>query len=822
MTMAGNSVTIRLGVDGNAQVEAAIKKIGETTKRQFDDASKSVGLARHEMINLGRQAQDIAVSLAGGQSPLMVLMQQGTQVADILGTAKGGAGAAVADLGSRLASLVTPARAAGAAIAAASAVAVEGLLRWQRAQDALTVSLNGLGRASGLTIGQVNAVAGRSAATSGMSINAAQGLAAQFLGAGVPGGALGGAIGVTRDFGRKLGLSQEDTAGTLARALADPAKGAQELADKFGLLTRAQRLQIEQTAGMGDKAAAAAKLVETLRSRLAELEDPTWRLSRIFEDMGARVSNFVTRTGEGLAGQPSASTVFGRMRRASGAQQQAQLDNATDRLSALLNLAQDAELASKAITATTYAEREAVLIEKARVEALRDSANALRINTQAEAERSRMLAEATVRAQEYHRQTARTIAGYGKTSYERARQQIIDEREDLLRQMPSDDSAAPRRPAQRRVARGPSQMDVLQDELARRGLDPTEANFQKLIDEGVGGSIGRGIIPVNDVGAKPTLSSGRSVRRGAIADADANLRALDEEARAAPLRQANDDLAAYNRLLDAQAAAFGKSAGEAARLQREQELLNQYTREHIPITSDMRAQIAQTAEEWGRYVERLQRVQEKNAELIQSLDQVRGTASSALSSFVGDLVRGESAGAALNRVLDQILQTAINIAAQKLTEGLFGKGGSNGSDSFFGQLFSSFFSSGPASVVGGAGSLAVPTFAKGGVMTSAGPLPLHRYGWGGVASSPQLAMFGEGARPEAYVPLPDGRSIPAVVDLKGLGQDSAPRISIQNYAGVRVEPRVTRDEIRFMIREEQNRFAQGLPNAWATFQRGEP
>jgi phage-related minor tail protein len=51
-------------------------------------------------------------------------------------------------------------------------------------------------------------------------------------------------------------------------------------------------------------------------------------------------------------------------------------------------------------------------------------------------------------------------------------------------------------------------------------------------------------------------------------------------------------------------------------------------------------------------------------------------------------------------------------------------------------------------------------FAQGGVMTSAGPLALKRYAGGGVANSPQLALFGEGATPEAFVPLPDGRNIP--------------------------------------------------------------
>ncbi|NJD24074.1 MAG: phage tail tape measure protein [Betaproteobacteria bacterium] len=52
------------------------------------------------------------------------------------------------------------------------------------------------------------------------------------------------------------------------------------------------------------------------------------------------------------------------------------------------------------------------------------------------------------------------------------------------------------------------------------------------------------------------------------------------------------------------------------------------------------------------------------------------------------------------------------------------------------------------------------SFEKGGIMTSAGPLPLRAYAGGGVANSPQLALFGEGRTPEAFVPLPDGRNIP--------------------------------------------------------------
>lgn len=63
----------------------------------------------------------------------------------------------------------------------------------------------------------------------------------------------------------------------------------------------------------------------------------------------------------------------------------------------------------------------------------------------------------------------------------------------------------------------------------------------------------------------------------------------------------------------------------------------------------------------------------------------------------------------------------------------------------------------------------IPGFADGGIMSQSGPMDLKRYARGGIASSPQLAMFGEGSTPEAYVPLPDGRSIPVTMRGNGTG-----------------------------------------------------
>lgn len=87
---------------------------------------------------------------------------------------------------------------------------------------------------------------------------------------------------------------------------------------------------------------------------------------------------------------------------------------------------------------------------------------------------------------------------------------------------------------------------------------------------------------------------------------------------------------------------------------------------------------------------------------------------------------------------------------------------------WLGNSFGSLFGGGSSAADSMVGYMTDPlAFANGGVMTSRGSLPLHRYASGGVASSPQLALFGEGRMNEAYVPLPDGRSIP--VTLKGTG-----------------------------------------------------
>ena len=72
-------------------------------------------------------------------------------------------------------------------------------------------------------------------------------------------------------------------------------------------------------------------------------------------------------------------------------------------------------------------------------------------------------------------------------------------------------------------------------------------------------------------------------------------------------------------------------------------------------------------------------------------------------------------------------------------------------------MFGGGRNAGDAGLLGRAFGWITSLFEGGGIMTSHGPVPLRTYASGGIASSPQLALFGEGSTPEAYVPVPNGR-----------------------------------------------------------------
>ena len=137
-------------------------------------------------------------------------------------------------------------------------------------------------------------------------------------------------------------------------------------------------------------------------------------------------------------------------------------------------------------------------------------------------------------------------------------------------------------------------------------------------------------------------------------------------------------------------------------------------------------------------------------------------------------------------------ESALGGAAMNGLMSLF-SGPSNGTGAYTSAFSGAFnnpsaYSAGATGNTSGAGFIPMIAgffshfFADGGIMTNMGSVSLKKYANGGIANSPQLSVFGEGRNPEAYVPLPDGRSIPVTMQ----GQGSVPNQQTSSAGGVTI------------------------------------
>jgi hypothetical protein len=101
---------------GPAPLDTFNKGTGQAADN-VDKLGKRIGLTNNEMVNLGYQLQDIGVSLAGGQNPFLVLLQQGGQIQGIYSRRGEGLGAVFSDIAGIIAKMITPARLLTAAFA---------------------------------------------------------------------------------------------------------------------------------------------------------------------------------------------------------------------------------------------------------------------------------------------------------------------------------------------------------------------------------------------------------------------------------------------------------------------------------------------------------------------------------------------------------------------------------------------------------------------------------------------------------------------------------------------------------------------------------
>lgn len=114
-------------------------------------SAKATGFQSYQLKNLAFQLNDIGVSLASGMNPMMVLAQQGTQIAEIFATSGVGAGAALKQFGGLA---LSAAGSFGPLLAAAAAVGVT----FGVATQQINKNVGEIGAGMGLTAEEIEKV----------------------------------------------------------------------------------------------------------------------------------------------------------------------------------------------------------------------------------------------------------------------------------------------------------------------------------------------------------------------------------------------------------------------------------------------------------------------------------------------------------------------------------------------------------------------------------------------------------------------------------------------------------------------------------------
>lgn len=232
----------------------------EEARRRADAASGSLGrmgvsAAQTAAALRGVPAQftDIFTSLASGQQPLTVLLQQGGQLKDMFG----GAGPAARALGGYVAGLVNPFTLAAAAAGALTVAYYQGSQEASEFNKQLVLS----GNAAGVTVSQLNSMAQAVSAVVGTRGKAAEVLAGLAGTGRVAGEQLQVAATAIVALNRSAGISVEDLTKDFAELGKTPAESIAKLNEKYNFLTAATYAQIKalEDQGRGDEAAALAQ-----------------------------------------------------------------------------------------------------------------------------------------------------------------------------------------------------------------------------------------------------------------------------------------------------------------------------------------------------------------------------------------------------------------------------------------------------------------------------------------------------------------------------------------------------------------------------------
>lgn len=754
------------------QLAASLKRLGT----QGEMSSKQMAAA---MRLVPAQLTDIATQLAGGQSPFLIMLQQGGQLRDMFGSVTG----ALAAVARTISGVLTPINMVAAALALVGVAAYKGAEESSQLQKQLLLT----GGAAGFTADQIEKMARTLKDTQGIAATTARDLTTGLAGTGqLVGRNLELAAQAAAKLQRLSGQSSDEIVKDFARMGNGVAAWAAEHNKQFNYLSLAQFQHIKQLEEMGRKEdaireniAALNKVLDGRTRELGYIEQAWERVKKVAGDAWQAMLNVgkpesdgdkISRLRQQLASLESLATqpISGGAGDAARYEARRTLEQRRAEILEQIRLLQggiDKANAEAAAKAKEEAETRRKIEEEQSGKANSARSAALQVELAqlqgAADKRIAVLEQEVQRIENKYRAGLITEEEYNAEKL-RIAKATLNERMKLTEQEIALESRRP----------GSSDTDALQrqakiqqlrNELAKLNASAIEAELKA---EGDRAAFLR---QMNDEVAKFSRTQAARIDQINMEAAASEMSTLqyrkhtealriDKEAADAAKGKAPEFVAAIMAEADAQKAAT------MAALDHADALKNSFS---AGVRSAMKDYVENTAN---------------------AASQAKDLFSNAFKGMEDALVNFVKTGKLdFKSLADSIISDLIRIQIRAaMTSAIGGGGGGGGILGGIVSAVGSFFGMGGGSgAASGGGYAGVPGnvtwgFANGGIMTAAGSLPLNAYAGGGVASKPQMALFGEGKTPEAYVPLPDGRHIP--VAMQGSGGGANVVVNVVNNA----------------------------------------
>lgn len=257
---------------GNPAAQLEVQRAGTNAAKAWELANRQIKSSREmafAMRQVPMQITDIVVSLAGGQSPFQVLLQQGGQLKDLFGGVKEAAVALGKGLVDSLVSgfklLVNPIGLAVGAIGALSVAYYKGATESENMNKAIIL----LGSNAKLSYQELDTyastIAGLTNTTKGSASEAFLLIAKNT---NLSKEAIAELTVTAINFEKVGGKSVEDFAKTIKSLSDDPLKAAMGLHKEFGFLTKATLDQVEAALKYGDTAKATALIISDYKDQV--------------------------------------------------------------------------------------------------------------------------------------------------------------------------------------------------------------------------------------------------------------------------------------------------------------------------------------------------------------------------------------------------------------------------------------------------------------------------------------------------------------------------------------------------------------------------